>query len=302
MACFHPLRAYQSADGSVFFSELARNDSYKTLQLPCGQCWGCRLERSYAWAIRCVHESKMWDVNCSVTLTYSNEFLPADGGLDYSHFQGFMKRVRDRFRDRRIRFYMCGEYGDCFGRPHYHAILFNHDFSDKRYFKMSKDGKHRLYTSALLDEVWGFGHCLIGDCSIQSAGYVARYCMKKLTVPDENPNERYMFFNVVTGEVFMRAKEFSHMSLKPGIGAEWLQKFWRDVYPHGKVVVGGMEVKPPKFYDKKFFALGGVDADQLEYERYMIAQRDSWNNTDVRLAVREAVVQAAVRSLTRPLD
>jgi hypothetical protein len=56
--------------------------------------------------------------------------LPADGSLDVSHFQKFMKRLRDRIKPLKIRFFHCGEYGDLTRRPHYHALIFGYDFPD----------------------------------------------------------------------------------------------------------------------------------------------------------------------------
>jgi len=53
MACFHPLQAYQTSDGSIIFTE-RKGDVVRSLTLPCGQCRGCRLERSRQWAVRCL--------------------------------------------------------------------------------------------------------------------------------------------------------------------------------------------------------------------------------------------------------
>ena len=49
-------------------------------------------------------------------------------------FKKFMKRLRKRFKGKRIRFYMCGEYGEQFDRPHFHACIFGVDFPDKVLF------------------------------------------------------------------------------------------------------------------------------------------------------------------------
>ena len=60
MACFHPLTAYQSMDGSISFTERKGGDVVRSLSLPCGQCVGCRLERSRQWAMRCMHEASLY--------------------------------------------------------------------------------------------------------------------------------------------------------------------------------------------------------------------------------------------------
>lgn len=77
-----------------------------------------------------------------------------------------------------IRYFVCGEYGDTNGRPHYHAIIFGYDWPDKRRHSSGSRGD-ALYTSKKLDEQWSHGACYIGNVSPDSCGYVARYVMKK---------------------------------------------------------------------------------------------------------------------------
>ena len=36
------------------------------------------------------------------------------------------------------------------------------------------------------------------------------------------------------------------MSLKPGIGAEWIKRYNKDVYPRDVVIARGHEPKPPR--------------------------------------------------------
>jgi len=147
MPCFSPLKGYKSKDLTkngkrklVFSSKQGYVDL--PLEVPCGGCLGCRIDRSRQWAIRCEHEMQMHSHNCFITLTYSDDYLPRDGSLNVKHFQDFMKRFRrrvtdpdDRYfvsEDFKLRYFHCGEYGSATFRPHYHAIVFGYDFPDKR--------------------------------------------------------------------------------------------------------------------------------------------------------------------------
>lgn len=310
MPCYKPLKAWQCLDRSVVFAELKRHDIVKQIDIPCGQCVGCRLERARQWAIRCMHEASLYKNNCFVTLTYADEHLPADYSLHYDDFQKFMKRLRKRFKgiepaayaesqDKRpIRFYMAGEYGENFGRPHFHACIFNFDFNDKTLWQKTSSGS-KIYRSEALEELWPFGYSSIGDVNFQSAAYVARYIMKKVT--GGMADQHYQEVNLDTGEITSRKPEFNKMSLKPGIGYDWLQKFKDDVYPHDYVIVNGKKVKPPKFYDKKFAAEYPYEFDQIAWEREKKAKMQISDNTDERLAVKEMVTQAKVRRLPRVL-
>lgn len=99
MACFHPLEAYQAGfteAGKPRFvfniSEAVRRPDgtpVKVIHIPCGQCIGCRLDRSRDWAIRCVCEADMYRKNCFVTLTYDEEHC--DVSLHKAHLQKFFR-------------------------------------------------------------------------------------------------------------------------------------------------------------------------------------------------------------------
>lgn len=244
MSCFTPLEAWRYFDASsqsyklTFKRGKADLPGCQRLLIPCGQCMGCRIERSRQWAIRCVHEAQLHRDNCFITLTYSPECLPANGSLVKKHFQDFMKRLRKRFEGKeKIRFFACGEYGSKLSRPHYHAILFNMDFPDKELFSVVNG--NRVYRSATLERLWPFGFSTIGNVSFESCAYVARYCTKKIT--GKKAKEHYCD----------RIPEFTLMSRRPGIAAEWLDEYSKDVYPHDFVVHNGKKVRVPRYYDKR---------------------------------------------------
>lgn len=243
MPCFSPLKAYVSATknssgkrSTVFDSRKAGD--FGTRTLPCGQCIGCKLERSRQWATRISHEASLYDKNCFITLTYAPEHLPPGGSLDVRHFQLFLKRLRKRF-GQNIRFFHCGEYGEKLGRPHYHACLLNFDFSDKTLYRTSNRGDH-IYRSRALEDLWPFGHSEIGSVTFESAAYVARYITKKITGP------------AAAAHYAGRKPEYVTMSRRPGIGAPWLAQYKTDVYPHDFVIVRGKKLPLPRFYNKLF--------------------------------------------------
>lgn len=298
MPCFRPLTAYKVA-GGVSFSEGAESGfGAFPLRLPCGRCVGCRLERSRQWAVRCMHERQMHGLNCAITLTYSDDHLPGPS-LVYDDFQRFLKRLRKRISPVKIRYFGCGEYGERRGRPHFHAILFGMDFLDKKPMKDTSAGS-KQWSSALLEEVWGLGRCTVGECSFETAAYIARYCLDKVTGPMAEAHYRRV--DEETGEITQLEPEFNFMSLKPGIGASWLDRFGAtDVFPFDRVVSRGHEAKPPRYYDKR---LSQVDPERWKEVRYTREERAFEflkDSTPDRLAVRETVATANVKRFARGL-
>lgn len=236
--------------------------------------------------------------NCFVTLTFSDEHLPNPPTLDVRDFQLFMKRLRKKFGSG-IRFFHCGEYGSKYGRPHYHACLFNFDFPDKKLWRVSEG--NNLYTSEILQELWEHkGYCIIGEVTFQSAAYVARYIMKKINGKDAA--DHYEIYDLETGELSQAKPEYVTMSRRPGIAAGWFEKYQSDVFPHDYVIVRGHKCKPPRYYDNILKNSLPFDFEEIKFERYTRAQQKIDNSTKERLAVREEVQNARLKQLVRPLE
>lgn len=297
MPCYNPLKGYRSKTVNpsgkrsiVFNAREAYHDL--TVDLPCGQCIGCRLERSRKWAVRCLHEASLYEQNAFITLTYDDKHIPPNGSLRVEDFQKFMKRLRFEFSDRRIRYFHCGEYGESTQRPHYHACLFNFDFPDKSIWKKSQE--NNLYRSKILERLWPEGQSTIGDVTFESAAYVARYITKKMTGP--HAEEHY-------GDL---KPEYVTMSRRPGLGSEWFEKFKSDLYPDDFALIKRGDTyskcKVPKYYDTLLERTDPQEFAKVHAARKVNAQCHKDNNTPERLAVREEIQILKFQQLKRKFE
>ncbi len=268
------------------------------MSVPCGQCIGCRLERSRQWAVRCMHEAQMYDANAFITLTYSEANLPVQGSLVKWHFQTFMKRLRSRLVGTRVRYFHCGEYGDQFDRPHYHACIFGYDFPDKIFWKESNG--ERLYRSEFLSDVWDRGFCSIGELNFLSAAYVARYCIKK--VNGTTAEDHYVRLDERTGELHIVEPEYATMSTNPGIGADWFDHFQGDIFPRDEVICRGHPAKVPRYYDVLYERKDPLDFVRVKRERVLSALSRSADSTPERLADRQKVKLVQIGNLKRGFE
>lgn len=287
MPCYSPLHGYRarrpSASGKyqvVFNSRHGMIDLPMTV--PCGQCIGCRLERSRQWAIRCVHEAQMHDDNCFITLTYDERTIPENNSLNLRHIQLFCKRLRKKVG--KFRYFHAGEYGNSTYRPHYHMLLFGYRPRDLRHYKTSEIG-HPLYTSKLIDETWGLGKCFLGDVSFDSAAYVARYIMKKVTG------------EMAEGYYEGRKPEYITMSRNKGIGESWLQRFKNDIYRHDHLVCNGKVMRAPRAYDRRIEFTDPSLIEKIKRRRKVRAKVWTQEQLDTSRLVKLAQIQSLKRGL-----
>lgn len=193
---------------------LCRKPFYQgSISFGCGQCFPCRWNKQRLWAHRIMLETRKHTENLFITLTYKPENLPKGGTLEPRHTTNFLKKLRKRIDPFRIRYFLCGEYGDQTQRPHYHAAIFGigRGLSD------------------VIEDSWDMGFVHVGDLTLDSAKYLAGYVTKKLT----NPKNDYVreFLNG-------RHPEFARMSLKPGIGADAMSDVARSLLsPYGAKLI-----------------------------------------------------------------
>jgi len=258
MACEYPMPAERTEDGRVVMVARKGDRGDAPLTLACGQCRGCRLERSRQWAMRCMHEAAQHESNSFVTLTYDDEHLPENGSLEKPHMALFMRRLRKRLAREggpKVRFYGCGEYGDKYGRPHLHLCLFGWNFPDRQHWKTTERGDP-LYISDQLAKVWTFGQHQVGELTFESAAYVARYVMKKVNGHKQEEHYAYEWHvDTNTGEITVKSSlqpEFNNMSRKPGIGKRFYEKHKDTIYRDDGVIFNERMIKPPKYYDRLY--------------------------------------------------
>lgn len=221
--------------------------------LPCGRCLACRIARSREWAERCLHELDSWKESAFVTLTYNDAHIPVSGNLVKAHLQGFIKRLRENLRQdgRSLRYFGCGEYGEKYGRPHYHIILFG----------IGPDDNARLL------DAWPSGWVHQGSVTRYSCQYVSGYVIDKYSG---------------------KADPLAHLhSVRPfqvqsqGIGRDWLDKNAEQVMYDVGIRRNGKVEGMPRYYRKRLGArLSQDDIDQrakrriveerLDYERHGI--------------------------------
>jgi hypothetical protein len=170
---------------------------------------------------------------------------------------GFLKRLRSRVSPLRFRFFGCGEYGERYGRPHYHVILF---------------GLSQFDHSQVISESWPLGFVRVDPISPRSIAYVCGYTVKKAAALREDKEER---LDVATGELYRYQPPFLQMSRNPGIAGYHRGTYWRSW--RDSAIVDGRKVPVPAYLHKAWLACASdADVQALHLER------ESWRQQSVQ--------------------
>jgi len=225
MTCYHSKPAWKSGlpneKGNHPIRFQFRMDRDPDYFIDCGKCEGCRLKQRRDWAIRMYHEAKNHEHSSFVTLTYSDQNLPQDGKISKPDCQKFLKRLRKEI-DRKIRYYIVGEYGDETRRPHYHACFFGSDFRGPDTYSI----RERVWGNPHLDRIWKKGHVEIAEFTLATAMYTAGYVSKK------------------TGD----KDTFSLQSRNPPLGKDWVRNHYDQLRRIKTVPINGEEHPIPSIY------------------------------------------------------
>jgi len=203
--------------------------------VPCGRCAPCRVNRAEDWKNRMVWESDNYENTSFLTLTYEDNFLPLDRSVDKRELQLFFKRLRKDLDGRKIKYFSCGEYGEDFGRPHYHAVVF---------------GLHCINDSESVRQCWGKGNVSLSIFKPERARYVAGYLLKEVDSRID-----------LTG----CTKPFALMSKKLGKSFA-ISNAERILNSDKPLTVNGKPVAVPRYF-RKILDTKGIDSDFLVEQR-----------------------------------
>lgn len=270
MTCLYPRILHPSSLG-------------KEVVVPCGKCINCRINRKREWTQRLMHESYFSSSSYFITLTYDEQHVPFDDNgnmaVSYDDVQKFHKRLRRKYPDVKVRYFVGSEYGDE-GRPHYHGIYFNlpddilkpcKDYVNGMPLIVSGKGSDS-YCNRALNDIWQLGFCTIGELTETRVGYAANYFVDRKNVDDIlQPN-----FNV--------------MSRRPGIGYRYQESIRdkvRGYDMHGCMTSRGTYINLPRYYDKKIYSDEErhdriMQYDQTDSDAYALAKSlhpDDWRGS-----------------------
>lgn len=225
-----------------------------SMPVGCGKCFECCQQYSTMWSQRIMDEASLYKENCMITLTYAE----TDGTLCKRDVQLFIKRLRERIKPKKIRYYLCGEYGGKGNRPHYHVIVFNYFPNDAVFVKKDKNNVV-YYSSKFIEDVWQKGFISVGNVTINTA----KYCAKYLGKFDIRPHQ---------------VKPFTLMSRRPGIGALCING---DMLIDGCRYFKGKKYYLPKYYIDKLESKG-YNVDIIKATRKEYVKRKFGDYYDVK--------------------
>lgn len=207
------------------------------LSVPCGKCLACRISKRREWSLRLYHELATSEDAMFLTLTYDECHVPDNGSLCKKHVQDFIKRLRrqmEYYNDtRKIRYFLCGEYGPKTQRPHYHAILFN--------LSLSNNDRQLIKDQWPLCD-WSNLHIArnsFGTVTPDSIQYVASYIDKKFT--GDLAEEEYQ----------SKGREPVFKLCSKGIGRDFCDKEGDQLYDNLCTTMKGVKMSLPRYYCKR---------------------------------------------------
>lgn len=257
------------------------------VQVPCGRCPSCVQKHAHDDTFRLKEEFKDSLNATFITLTYDQEHydqLPKYQGmasLNPEHHTLFMKKLRSKIkRDNpiylEIRYFMCGEYGDRYERPHFHYIIFD----------LPQD---MIEDPSIIAQVWGKGRVDVQVASSASMGYVAGYVNKKL-LKAWNPQDE-------------RKPEFTRRS--QGIGKGWIkrnQEYYVEREIPYMVNDEGRKTWMPRYYRDKIYTPQAKERIRLKSIEWMeenkLTEQERLTITKYKIERAKAKLLAKPRDLT----
>lgn len=222
------------------------------IKVPCMYCLACRITKISHWTLRILCEMQKYKgLGLFITLTYKPEYLPEHASLIKEDVQKWVKRIRKEFskeKNKSIKYFCCGEYGELGQRPHYHLIMLGLSWNDR----------------LILDDKWQLGKTYYGTVEHASIRYCVSYIMDKGRPEDYAP--RLQPFQLSSknfgNEILLQKKE--------------IEKYLKDGY----ITLEGKKIAIPRFL-KEILEIknSGFEIsmkDKLRFKESVFYRRDDY--------------------------
>lgn len=236
--CLDPIfKNYYIENDKVVIDWKSRGHQLPTapvLLLKCGKCPECMNSATTEWANRCFLEAREHKENCVLTLTYAD----SPGELVKRDYQLFLKRLRKAIYPKKIKYFISGEYGSLFGRPHYHLIIFGWRPDDCHFYSLSGSGT-KMYNSEFVSKLWGKGYVTVDiDCSYKAMFYSAKYMQKAISM-------------------FGKQKLKPFIAMSKGIAEAAAYRYDPDTNPY--IYIKGRKFRAPRYFRRVYRKNVGED-------------------------------------------
>lgn len=273
MLCNYPVKMYRKKDGS--YDHKYCKNSVQEIERPCGNCIACKITKVQNWTTRLVHEARTSTIQpLFITLTYSDD---DQYSLDYNDLNKFHTGLRSSIYPKRFTYFSVGEYGENYGRPHYHSILYNYHFSNKTYYKRSASGR-KLFNSPELDKRWTHGFANYAYADESAMKYCAGYTLKKMIGDQYRGQAKIEHYGY-------RETERSFASRNPAIGLRWLIKNYKQFADKDYCIIDSTPVPIPPYYVQQM--LEGLTPDRLI--KYGLTSMDAHNTINSMRSIAENI-------------
>lgn len=229
MKCYQPILIKQNPKSENY------NPKKPDVVVPCGKCMACKQQKAREYTIRFEKATYKNKYRIFGTLTYDDENITADYGLDKEEIVKYLKRVQKEANKKGIKYkyYLTGEYGEENGRPHYHVVI----------------GCDEKRIADIFNEKWGKGKTEFEECDTRGVMYVIGYVDKK-----------------VYGYNMYGKRQAPFRKFSGGLGKEWLEENKEKILKDMCITKQGIPYAIPKYYKNKLKEKGIWD-EEAEIKR-----------------------------------
>lgn len=226
--------------------------------IPCGRCMQCRisLQKKLLDRMFCAYHYYN-GISAYVTFTYDDNHLVFKTGyvnptLSKEDLHKYLDKIKHQLRDVDYQYYVCGEYGDKFGRPHYHALFFGLDY--QIYYKFFQNS-------------WKKGSVKILPCAPDAFRYVTKYITESYSHDD--------------------SKYFDYGQIPPfhkysrGLGSQIFNLYKNDIEKKGYFIYKSRKIFVNRYY---YYKNARISNETLMYKENQLYEYDFQNEIEASKA------------------